>query len=112
MSRVFRGRDARSNLIVARSGCSGSVAYLTSTKRSWRRAAWNCWLCPFHWVISRRVPEALRARIRVALLRMHLDRQGRRILQRAAFARFIEGRDRDYDPIRRMAKCADRVYLA
>jgi phosphonate transport system substrate-binding protein len=64
------------------------------------------------WVISRRMPEELRARVRVALLRMHLDRNGRRILQRANFERFIEGRDGDYDPIRRMAARADHVLMA
>jgi hypothetical protein len=61
------------------------------------------------WVISRRVPPRLRSRIRTLLLGMHRQSFGRAILERARLQRFVEARERDYDPIRAMARKADRV---
>jgi phosphonate transport system substrate-binding protein len=61
------------------------------------------------WVISRGVPEALRQRVRGALLRMHLESFGRVLLQRARLDRFVPAADRDYDPIRAMARKAAEV---
>jgi hypothetical protein len=37
---------------------------------------------------------------------------GRAALARAQMAKFISAQDRDYDPVRRMARQAERVLLA
>ncbi len=63
------------------------------------------------WVISQRVAEPLRAAVHAALLRMGRNAGGRAILQQAGMERFTEAADRDYDPIRRMARAAERVTL-
>jgi ABC-type phosphate/phosphonate transport system substrate-binding protein len=64
------------------------------------------------WVISRRVPRVLRARLRELLIGMEQDPEGRVILERGRIARFVLAHDRDYDPIRRMATQAEQVSLA
>ena len=61
------------------------------------------------WVISRRVPQSLRRRIRALLLGMHKEPFGRVMLNRARFDRFVPTEDRDYDPIRTTAKKAEQV---
>ena len=63
------------------------------------------------WVVSRTVPRALRRALREALLTMSGDARGRTALAAGMVARFAPVRDRNYDPIRRMAREADRVQL-
>ena len=63
------------------------------------------------WVIGRAVPDDLRAAIWTALLTMSSDPQGRTILVSGLASRFAAVTDADYDPIRRMARDADRVAL-
>ena len=64
------------------------------------------------WVISKRLPERLRSRVRQLLLHLHLQPRGRDALAGAQLATFTSARNRDYDPIRRMARKAERVLLA
>lgn len=64
------------------------------------------------WVISRQVPAKLRDDIRTLLLGMHTEPFGRVMLARARLDRFVEAADRDYDPIRVMARKAEQVSLA
>jgi phosphonate transport system substrate-binding protein len=61
------------------------------------------------WVISRALPEPLRARIGGIFLRMHREAFGRALLALAGLARFVAAQDRDYDPIRTMALAAAEV---
>ena len=63
------------------------------------------------WVISRSVPADLRCAIRALLLAMHRDPFGMMILNQGRIARFIVSDDRDYDPIREMARVAAPVVL-
>ncbi|MGH7794466.1 MAG: phosphate/phosphite/phosphonate ABC transporter substrate-binding protein [Candidatus Binatia bacterium] len=63
------------------------------------------------WVISRQVPESLRSDIRALLLRMPTETFGRVMLDRARIDRFVAAEDRDYDPIRAIAKKAEQVSL-
>ena len=63
------------------------------------------------WVISTRVPETLRSDVRCSLLAMHQDPLGRDVLASGRIERFSEALDSDYDPIRRMARAAERVVL-
>jgi ABC-type phosphate/phosphonate transport system substrate-binding protein len=53
----------------------------------------------------------LRAELRALLLSLHLEPRGSAILARAGFDRFVAAEDRDYDPIRRMARKAAQVSL-
>jgi phosphonate transport system substrate-binding protein len=64
------------------------------------------------WVISRQMPERLRRDFRALLLGMHNVPFGRVILDRARFDRFVAAEDRDYDPIRAMARTAEQVSVA
>ena len=64
------------------------------------------------WVISKQVSLDLRCELRSILLDLALEQRGREILARARIARFIAAHDADYDPIRRMARKAERVMLA
>lgn len=64
------------------------------------------------WVISRKISVGLRSQVRALFLSMHKDRCGKGILERAGLERFAEAQDRDYDPIRIMARRAERVTLA
>jgi phosphate/phosphite/phosphonate ABC transporter binding protein len=62
-------------------------------------------------VVSTRLPIELRSELRQALLDLHKDEAGRRLLERALIARFVQVRDQDYDEIRRMAREAEPVHL-
>ncbi len=64
------------------------------------------------WVISTRLPGNLRSQVRQLLLNLQLNPLGRGALGRAQLARFSLAHDRDYDPIRRMARKAEAVLLA
>ena len=64
------------------------------------------------WVVSQKLSAGLRQQIRQILLHLHLNPRGHAALARAQMAKFIEAEDRDYDPIRRMARQAERVLLA
>lgn len=64
------------------------------------------------WVISKKLPAARRRQIRQLLLTLHLTALGQAALAQARMDRFIGAADRDYDPIRRMARNADAVLLA
>lgn len=61
------------------------------------------------WVILKGVPQDIRHAIRVLLLQMYQDPQGRAILASGQMARFVQVEDRDYDPIRQMAQIAASV---
>ena len=63
------------------------------------------------WVVSKRVPEHQRAALRHAFLRMQDDPRGRAVLEEGRLSRFVAVEDREYDPIRRMARLATRVRL-
>jgi phosphonate transport system substrate-binding protein len=60
-------------------------------------------------VVTKRLPSVLRADIRRILLRMEFDPFGRMLLERSGLQRFLPGDDRDYDPIRTMARTAAEV---
>jgi phosphonate transport system substrate-binding protein len=62
-------------------------------------------------VISQKVPAALRQEIRQVLVEMDGQENGRYILQKAGLKRWAMVTDRDYDPIRDMAKIAMTVTL-
>lgn len=61
------------------------------------------------WVIQKSLPLRFKQAIRAVLLTMHTDPQGRVILAHAGITCFAPVRDRDYDPIRRMAQIAQSV---
>ena len=63
------------------------------------------------WVISPTVSEPLRRDLRALLLDMEQNPRGASILACGRIERFTESLDSDYDPIRRMAKTAERVAL-
>jgi phosphonate transport system substrate-binding protein len=60
-------------------------------------------------VILRRVEATLRERIRTALVEMHMQEDGRRILDKGRIKRLQPVSDKDYDPIRLMAREAASV---
>jgi phosphonate transport system substrate-binding protein len=62
-------------------------------------------------VVQRNVPRSARIRLRNALLEMHRDPAGKRLLESALMERYIAVRDEDYDDIRRMARTAAVVCL-
>lgn len=62
-------------------------------------------------VARREVPHPVRARLGEALLEMHRDEEGRRLLGSALIRRFAAVRDEDYDDIRQMARAAATVCL-
>jgi len=64
------------------------------------------------WVISKRLSERLRSQVRRLLLNLHSNPLGRGALAGAQLATFTLAHDRDYDPIRRMARKASPVLLA
>jgi phosphonate transport system substrate-binding protein len=64
------------------------------------------------WVVSKEMSVDLREHIRRVLQDLHLNPLGQTALAHARLAKFIEAEDRDYDPIRRMARAAERVLLA
>lgn len=61
------------------------------------------------WVVSTDVDLAQRKQLQQALTRMHLDTQGRQILQGYGVARYEVVTDSFYDPIRSMAQKARQV---
>lgn len=63
------------------------------------------------WVMARTVPRALRTAVREALLAMSTDPRGRDVLGSGMTSRFAVVTDGDYDPIRRMAREAERIEL-
>jgi phosphonate transport system substrate-binding protein len=63
------------------------------------------------WVISKKVPQALRQALREALVGMAQDPAGQVILAAGQMARFAQVEDRDYEPIREMARLAMSVTL-
>jgi phosphonate transport system substrate-binding protein len=62
-------------------------------------------------VISRSLPPELRQAIRTVLLQMHTVEEGRAILIKGQIDHFVRVDDRDYDPIREMAREAEQVRL-
>jgi phosphonate transport system substrate-binding protein len=63
------------------------------------------------WVISATVATSIRRDVRALLLDMHRDPSGLRVLADGRIDRFVTARDRDYDPIRQMARAAESINL-
>ncbi|HEY9648450.1 MAG TPA: PhnD/SsuA/transferrin family substrate-binding protein, partial [Chroococcidiopsis sp.] len=63
------------------------------------------------WVVSNQLPSALVSDLRSLFLTLHTDPHGRALLAQWNMSRFVEVGDRDYDPIRHMAKQAETVKL-
>jgi phosphonate transport system substrate-binding protein len=63
------------------------------------------------WVVSRKAPPELREAIRHVFWQMHETAEGRAILERGLIKKMARVEDRDYDPIREMARIADQVVL-
>lgn len=63
------------------------------------------------WVVDCRLPPALRAELRAALLGMHTDPAGQAILAQGRMRRFAAVTDADYDPIREMTRLAAHLAL-
>jgi phosphonate transport system substrate-binding protein len=63
------------------------------------------------WVTHTRLLPGLRDRIRGAFLDMEHDPAGQRVLDAGQLRRFVAVSDRDYDPIRAMARLAEGVRL-
>jgi phosphonate transport system substrate-binding protein len=61
------------------------------------------------WVIHKKVPADMRATIRRTLLGMESDLEGKALLAELGMKRFTRVSDADYDPIREMARKAQRV---
>lgn len=64
------------------------------------------------WVIHKDVSQEVREAIRQTLLQMHSDSRGREILDQSQIDHFAQVEDRDYDPVREMAKIAASVPLS
>jgi phosphonate transport system substrate-binding protein len=60
-------------------------------------------------VVSSRLPDATKARLREVFLGMHEDPEGRAVLADGLMARFVPVRDQDYDPIREMVRRAENA---
>jgi phosphonate transport system substrate-binding protein len=58
-------------------------------------------------VVSRRLADATKARLREVFLAMHEDPEGQAVLADGLMARFVSVRDQDYDPIRAMVRRAE-----
>jgi phosphonate transport system substrate-binding protein len=58
------------------------------------------------WVVSVDTPVTTRQALQDLLMHMETDSQGQAILKQARIARFVPVSDRDYDPIREMARIA------
>lgn len=63
-------------------------------------------------VVSTKVSEELRRRLRRLILSVHHEPAGRELLARAGIARFAAVSDSHYDPIRRMAQCVKGIRLS
>lgn len=61
------------------------------------------------WVVSTKIPPALRRAIREVFWRMHQTAAGQAILSQGQLLRLMPVEDSDYDPIRRMAAMAAQV---
>ena len=61
------------------------------------------------WVGSRSLPADMRDAIRSVFVAMHKGQEGQAILTKGQMARFAPVKDRDYDPIREMARMAEPV---
>jgi phosphonate transport system substrate-binding protein len=64
------------------------------------------------WVVSTNMSDVTRCRVRQVLLNLHSASRGESALAHTQLAKFIPAYDRDYDPIRRMARQAQAVLLA
>lgn len=62
-------------------------------------------------VISKQIDVGLRNTIKTLIMEMHKDDRGRQILERGKIRRFESVTDKDYDPIRDMARIALDVQL-
>lgn len=63
------------------------------------------------WVMSRRLPPALRRKLREIVLSMHREPAGRALLRKARMRRFARVSDANYDPIRDMISAAGDATL-
>ncbi len=63
------------------------------------------------WVISKKLPIELRKTLRDLFLQLNQDPEGQNLLSRGGMIRFAPVNDRDYDPIREMARKAENVRL-
>jgi phosphonate transport system substrate-binding protein len=63
------------------------------------------------WVVHKSVPGELRAALTDVLTGMHIDADGRRILDQWGISHFATTGHASYRPIREMALAADRVRL-
>lgn len=63
------------------------------------------------WVISEQIPRAFQETIRSIFIQMEADPAGRAILEQGMLKRFARVEDKDYDPIRAMARLAEKVSL-
>jgi phosphonate transport system substrate-binding protein len=63
------------------------------------------------WVVSKNLPAELRETLRKAFVMMDQEPAGRALLSRGHMIRFARVEDRDYDPIREMARKAANVQL-
>ena len=61
------------------------------------------------WVASRSLPAGIRDAIRSVFVEMHKNQEGQTMLTRGQIARFAPVKDRDYEPIREMARVAEVV---
>ncbi|MEX1248833.1 MAG: PhnD/SsuA/transferrin family substrate-binding protein [Anaerolineales bacterium] len=63
------------------------------------------------WVVHVSVPLALRTRLHQALTQMHMEPEGKAMLESAGQSRFVAVIDRQYDPIREMYRRAEPISL-
>jgi phosphonate transport system substrate-binding protein len=61
------------------------------------------------WVVAKNVPPALREAIRQVFCQMHTTPAGQSILAGGRMMKLVPVQDRDYDPIRDMARLAEQV---
>jgi phosphonate transport system substrate-binding protein len=61
------------------------------------------------WVVTTNVPPELREAIRKVFWQMHETVEGRAILKQGQVMKMVRVKDRDYDPIREMARAAEQV---
>ena len=61
------------------------------------------------WVVTRNVAPELREAIRRVFLQMHEQSEGRAILAQGQLLKMVRVEDRDYDPIRDMARLARQI---
>ena len=61
------------------------------------------------WVVTMNVASELREAIRQVFWQMHQTTEGRAILEQGQIKKMVRVEDQDYDPIREMARAADRI---